>query len=239
MSFESTSLYYERINRQINKRIGGFVSADLVLRSVNFEEYQNLLGKSWSLASTALNMEGIPLINDFNCDCVAVASNMMHRATDLLEKNIISRGKKFVHIGDCLGERCNEEKIRRVVLLGTKTTMTEDFLKKRLKRRGVEVVDNFTADTIGRINKIIFSELCHGERHLSSMMFLRELCQDIASLKTDGEKRAIDGVILGCTELNLLLGDSFIDWMDHFFNGFKILDSTQVHIDKLVELSLS
>lgn len=241
MSYESTIHYYELINRQVNKRAGGLVSADLVLRSVNFEEYHNLMeAGDWGEIAHKLSSEALDLVLKDECSYVAIATNTMHKVADavygphgVIDNGIwphLSRCVKIplVHIGDCIADKCNAIGARHVLLLGTKFTMTEDFMENRLAEYGIEVMDTSDyPEEIDEINRIIFEELCHGVVTPESKEFMVNFAHQFPS---DSDARP-DAIILGCTELNMILEPDDVD--------IPIIDSTQAHIDTLVDLCLS
>ena len=117
--------------------------------------------------------------------------------------------------------------------------MTDDFLKERLRQNGLEVVGDFDESEINELNRIIFDELCHGEvKDESQIAFLNMiLCADCHDIDNGGG--GFDAVILGCTELAMLLEDEIFFTIDpEHKHHFRFIDSTQAHIDKLVKMCL-
>lgn len=239
MSPESTVHYYERINRQVTKRAGGLTTAELVLRSVNFGEYTHLMDEGrWQYIGVRLSYEAEKLAYGSGCDYIALATNTMHKVAPLIKSRIEGSCidssdccPKFVHIGDCIAEKLKEAGARRILFLGTKTTMTEDFMKDYLlEQHGIKTIDvKDYPEEVEEINRIIFEELCRGivmyrsRKHL--MDFIRNFtANDLPELRPEA-------IVLGCTELDMILGPADVD--------IPLVDSTQVHIDKLVELCLS
>ena len=238
MSFESTLHYYEQINRKVNERAGGLVSADLVLRSVNFEEYHKLMeARDWDRIGYKLTREAEVLASEFYCDYVAIATNTMHKVAPQIKRGVeffcprkrnSTKLPKFVHIGDCIAEKLNKIGAKRILLLGTRFTMTEKFMKKFFSGRykiQVMVVRDYP-DEINKIDDIIFEELCHGIVTPESKEFLVNF---VNQFPCDRDERP-DAIILGCTELNMILGPGDVD--------IPLVDSTKAHIDKLVNLCL-
>lgn len=239
MSYESTLHYYAQINRKVNERAGGLASADLVLRSVNFEKYRKLMRKGdWKRIGELLRGEAWELAYGSYCDYIAVATNTMHKVAGDIVRTVEGTPDfpsrrpdgfypKFVHIGDCIAEECKKVGTKRVLLLGTKFTMTEDFMKARLGTHDIEVMDTSNyPEEIDEINRIIFEELCHGIVTSESKEFMVNFAYQFPC---DSDERP-DAVILGCTELNMILQPGDVD--------IPLIDSTQAHIDKLVELCL-
>ena len=238
MSYESTFHYYERINRQVNERAGGLTSADMVLRSVNFEKYHELMEKGdWATIGRLLRAAARNLFLENQCNYVAIATNTMHKVAEYIAEpykwmqytgaRAIRVEIPLVHIGDCIAEKCKEVGAKRVLLLGTKFTMTEDFMAKRLAQHGIEVmsVDNYPEE-IEEIDRIIFDELCRGVVTPESKEFMINF---VYQFPTDSDIRP-DAIILGCTELEMILEQDDVD--------IPLINSTQAHIDKIVELSL-
>jgi len=225
MSYESTLHYYEQINRKVNERAGGLVSADLVLRSVNFGEYHQLMETgNWDTITYKLATEINHLHHKNQCAYVAIATNTMHK---IINDQVAFMFPNLIHIGDCIAEKCREISAKRVLLLGTKFTMTEDFMRKRLESHGLSVMDTSSyPEEINEINRIIFDELCHGLVVPESKEFMLNF---VYQFPCDRDERP-DAVVLGCTELNMILKPEDID--------IPLIDSTEAHIDKLVNLCL-
>lgn len=240
MSYESTTHYYYKINRIVHEKAGGQTSAELVLRSVNFQEYYDLMqGGYWDYISERLVEEVCHLWISDGCDYVAIATNTMHKVVDaieLIKDSSTLMPLSFVHIGDCVAERCHELGATNVLLLGTDFTMTEEFMKNRLLERGVNCFANqqLSEDEVRRVDRIIFDELCHGIVNPESKKWLVDLVERVV---TEGTRRwglKVDAVVLGCTELNMILAPEDLKAF-----GVPIVDSTQAHIEKLAKLCLS
>ena len=250
MSYESTLHYYERINRQVNERAGGLVSADLVLRSVNFEEYHELMEKDdWAMIGKRLSDEATKLAIEEGCRYIAIATNTMHKVASYVsgEHSLLRQhyarpmyaDVRLVHIGDCIAEKCKKEGIQRVALIGTRFTMTDGFMKKRLRDNGLEVIDTFKKSEIDEIDRIIFDELCHGIVKPESENRLLNIAANADDRDMDNGGTGIDGFILGCTELEMLFsGGPYFFIKPRHKHHFKFINSTQAHIDKIVELCL-
>lgn len=254
MSFESTSHYYDRINRQVNKRAGGDTSADLILRSVNFEEYRKLMKlNQWSEIAHRLSIEALNLTLKDNCEYVAIATNTMHKVADyvvgpheVFDSNGIwpqitsYESVPLVHIGDCVADECKKRGFERVAIIGTKFTMTEDFMKNRLRQNGLEVADTFIPSEIDEIDRIIFDELCHGIIKPESRETITRILVRADSRDYENEGTGFDAVILGCTELENLMGKKMQYYISNSRHDhrYKLVNSTQAHINKIVDLCL-
>ena len=254
MSFESTIHYYDRINREVNQRAGGDTSADLVLRSVNFEEYRELMKlNQWPEIAHRLSFEALDLTLKDNCEYVAIATNTMHKVADyivgpheVIDSEVIwppiksYQSVPLVHIGDCVADECKERGFKRVAIIGTKFTMTEDFMKNRLRQNGLEIVDTFISSEIDAIDHIIFDELCHGIIKPESREAVTQILARADSRDYENEGTGFDAVILGCTELENLTGD----WMEYYISNprhnhhYEFVNSTQAHINRIVDLCL-
>lgn len=241
MSYESALHYYEQINRKVNERAGGFISADLVLRSVNFGEYHKLMDSGdWSEIAHRLSFEALDLVLKNECKYIAIATNIMHKVADKIsgQHEIINNvvwpptptwvDIPLVHIGDCIAKECWRISAKRVLLLDTKFTMTEDFMNAHLAEYDIEVMDmSDYLEGVNEINRIIFEELRYGVVTPESKKFMLNFVRQFLT----GPSLKPDAIVLGCTELNMILNPDDVD--------IPIIDSTQVHIDRLVELCLS
>lgn len=221
MSYESSIHYYERINKQVNELSGDLTCAKLIIYNVNFQDIRSLmLQNKWDeigaiLANIAKTLESAGV------DYIAIATNTIHKVADIVEKSI---NIPLIHIADCVSDKVKEANIKRVGLIGTKYTMTENFLKDRLEHNGLEVVVPSSQEEIESIDRIIFDELCKGEiNNESKMKYL-----SIINRMINDEK--IEGIILGCTEIEMLIKDGDIN--------IPIFDTTQSHIDAIVDYSL-
>ncbi len=220
MSYESTISYYAMINEMVKEKLGGLNSAKILLYSVNFDEIEKLqhLGE-WEksgeiLAEIASNLEKA------GADCILICTNTMHKVAKQVESAI---SINLLHIADATASEILNKNISKVALLGTKYTMTQDFYKQRLIDRGIEVLIPEQED-IEEVNRIIFDELCLGKILDSSKAKYLEL---IHQLKAKGAQ----AVILGCTEIGLLIGQNDTDLI--------VFDTTAIHAQKAVEFALT
>ncbi len=221
MSYESSLHYYERINNQVNKIAGGLTCAKLLIYNVNFEEIRVLmLENKWDEIGIEL-AKIAKLLEKAGVDYIVIATNTMHKLADYIQSQI---NIPIIHIADCVASKCKENNILNVGLLGTKYTMVEDFLVNRLKQNGLEVVTPKSIDDINEIDRIIFDELCKGETKSSSREYYKNVINRMIN------ENGIEGVILGCTEIEMLIKQSDLD--------IPIFDTTQSHIDSIVDYSL-
>ncbi len=216
----STLEYYRIINETVNEKLGGKHSASCILFSVDYEEkivknYDNWneIRKSFIYAAKTLEKAGAQLI--------IICANTIHKISDEIENSIKI---PFIHITDATGEKIVEKNIKNVGLLGTKCTMSEDFYKRRLKAKyGIEtIVPNELDQEI--IDHIICEELTFNIIKNSSK---QKYIKIIKKLILNGA----EGIILGCTEIPLLIKSSDID--------IPVFDTTSIHAKKAVECSLN
>lgn len=221
MSYESTIHYYERINNQVNEIAGGLTCAKLLVYNVNFEEIRKLmLNNEWNKIGDKL-ADISKTLENAGADYIVIATNTMHKLAEVVQSKI---NIPLIHIADCVAEKCKEKNIMNVGLLGTKYTMTEDFLINRLQENGLSVTTPKSEQEINEVDRIIFDELCKGEIKESSKKYYVDVINEMI------KENKIEGIILGCTEIEMLIKQSDID--------IPIFDTTQSHIDFIVDYSL-
>jgi aspartate racemase len=219
MSYESTIQYYKLINKKINNRLGNLNSAKILLYSFNFEEIEALQRNGeWDKSGDLLGVQAKHL-QDANADFIAICTNTMHKLIDNINKHI---NIDILHISDAVGTEIKKHNLKNVLLLGTKFTMEEDFYKKILvEKYGINVTIPNEKDR-NTIHDIIYKELCVGiTNEASRNSFLDTITK---SINTEN----IDGVILGCTEIQMLINQED-------FDSIKIFDSTEIHCDYIVD----
>lgn len=210
MSWESTVSYYQIINETIKEQLGGLHSAKIILYSVDFAEIEKHQSKGeWDkvaviLADAAMRLE------QAGADYIVICSNTVHKVVPYIQKEIKI---PVIHIAETTAEELKKNNVKKAGLLGTKYTMTEDFLKERIELSGIEVIIPDEKD-IETVNDIIFDELCLGKIRDESR---KEVVRIIDSLKAAGA----EGVILGCTEIGLLISQEDA--------SIPIYDTTQIH----------
>ena len=220
MSWESSLVYYELINKKVQKVLGGFHSCKNIMISVNFAEVEKLQHESnWEalntlMAETAKNLELA------GADLVVLCTNTMHLCSEAILKNI---SIPFLHIAEATGQEIIKKNLSKVALLGTKFTMEKDFYKQLLTNDfGIEVLIP-TKEERQLVHNIIYNELVQGKINNSS----REVYQTIIK---NLEKRGAQGVILGCTEIPLLIKEKDVT--------IPIFNTTKIHAEKAVEWAL-
>ena len=219
MSFEGTINYYRYINEAVRDTLGGQRSADIVMRSIDFEQIvQMQKAAQWKEAGRFLAKAAREL-EDGGADCVLMCCVTMYIVSDAIEQAL---SVPFINIIDVTAERLKAAGCRRPLLLATRYTMEEGFYQARAQRHGIDVI---VPDEAGRsaTHGIIFEELCQGKVLDSSRDLLIDL---IERAKADGA----DAVIFGCTEIGMILDPDALP-----LPGF---DSTTIHADAAVEFAL-
>ena len=196
MSWESTVTYYQILNREVAGKLGGFHSARILMYNVDFAELEENMSKGNWAGNAAILSDAAKRLENAGADFIVIATNTMHKLVPDIEKNIRI---PILHIADTTAERVRKDGIGRVGFLGTKFSMTQEFVIGRLKAAGLEVLIPDEKD-IGLVNDIIFNELCLGKVLDAS----REQYKRIIACMRD---RGAEGVVLGCTEIGMLIGE--------------------------------
>ncbi len=221
MSYESSIHYYERINDQVNEIAGDLNCAQLIIYNVNFQNIRKLMVKNeWDKIGKELARIARVLENA-GADYIVIATNTMHKVADYIQSHL---SIPLIHIADCTAFKCKKKKVKRVGLLGTKYTMQEDFLKKRLEANDLEVFVPKNENDINKIDKVIFDELCKGVILDESRKYYIDVINRMI------EENNIEGIILGCTEIEMLIKEKDVD--------IPVFDTTQSHIDEIVNYCL-
>jgi aspartate racemase len=220
MSWESSLEYYRIVNETVKKKLGGFHSAKCLLYSVDFEEVEKLqhLG-DWD-ELTRLMLDAAKRLENGGADFVVICTNTMHKMAEEVEGAI---GIPLLHIADVTAEAIHASGNTRVGLLGTKFTMEQDFYKGRLKEKhGLEVLIP-SEEERQIVHDILYSELCLGEiKDLSKNKF-KSIIQNLVD-------RGAQGVILGCTEIPLIVSQ------DDY--SIPVYDTTALHAEAAIEFAL-
>ena len=219
MSWESTIPYYRIINEAVKERLGGLHSARIILYSVEFAEIEACQASGdWERSAEILSEAAVKL-QQAGADYIVICTNTMHKVVpEMLQKLQIP----IIHIADATAAALKKQGIKRAALLGTKYTMTQDFYKQRLVDNGIDVVVPEAVD-VEIVNDVIYNELCRGEIREESR---RQYAEIISKLKESGA----EGVILGCTEIGLLVRaeDSVL----------PVFDTTVIHAARAAEMAL-
>ncbi len=222
MSDAATADYYRLINARLNAHHGGWDTAEVIVVSVNFGNIQHFVRHGlWDAARDYL-AEKVDRLEGADVDVVVCATNTMHRVVAPI---MAGRRTPFIHIVDPTGAAIRAAGLRRVALLGTAPTMRSAEMARRYAEQfGVEVIAP-SEDDIAIIDRIVFDELVRRDiRPASRAEYLRVV--DV--LRAEGA----EGVILGCTEICLLIGQNDLP-------GFPVFDTTALHVDAAVAYALT
>jgi len=221
MSWESTESYYRLINETVKVALGGLHSAKLVLVSVDFAEIEKLQHQGkWKETGNILS-KAAQSLEKAGADFILICTNTMHLVAPQIQAEI---SVPLLHIADATAEEVTKFGISKIGLLGTAFTMEEDFYKGRLENEyGLEVLVPNQADR-KIVHQTIYDELCLGKIEDASR---KEYLRIIDTLI----ERGAEGIILGCTEIALLVKP------EH--TATKLFDTTQIHALKAVEKALS
>lgn len=219
LSPESTMLYYAGINDGVRVHMGGLHSGTILLNSLDFGVFVALKNKGdWDTQAEIL-CDAARSLERAGADFIILATNTMHKMADQIEAEI---NIPFLHLADATARRIKDAGMDRIALLGTRYTMEQNFYKERLERIGIEVL---VPDTVGRqdVHDIIYDELCNGTVLQSS----KEKYQDIIGTL---QKQGAQGVVLGCTEITMLMKTADIE--------IKCFDTTAIHIEETLTYML-
>ena len=194
MSWESTVTYYEILNRTVAEKLGGYHSAKIMMYNVDFAPLENNMGTGNWAANAEILSKAAKRLEDAGAEFIVIATNTMHKLVPDIEKKI---NIPILHIADTTAKKIKEDGLTKVGFLGTKFSMTQDFLHEHFRKAGLEVMIPDEAD-IELVNNVIFDELCLGKVLESS----RKEYQRIISLM---KEQGAEGVILGCTEIGMLI----------------------------------
>lgn len=220
MSWESSIEYYRIINQETRNRLGGLHSAKSVMFSVDFAEIEELQDQGrWAEAGTLLTTVG-RYIEAGGADFVVLCTNTMHKVAADIQANI---NIPLLHIADATARKIKQEGLRRIALLGTRFTMEEDFYKGRLIQTfGLDVLIP-EPDEIATVNRIIYEELCMGKILKESKAAYGQIIQGLVH-------KGAQGVILGCTEIGLLVQQED--------SPVPLFDTTGIHAEAAVAFAL-
>jgi len=220
MSWASTALYYDHINRGIAQRLGGLHSARLVIESLDMATIAEMeLSGDWDGVARA-TLEAAKRLQTADAEGVIITSNTGHKVYDAVAPKL---GVPMLHIGDAAADKLVADGRKRVALLGTRFTMTEPHVRSRLESRGITLVPVEDA-WIGEVDRIIFEELAAGRVVRDSQRKLKTLITELA-------KQRVQAVVLGCTELVLAV--------DVKANVLPVYDTTAIHARACVEWMLA
>lgn len=219
MSWESTVTYYQIINEVVKHDLGGLHSAKCLLYSVDFEEIEACQSSGdWQRSAQILGGAAQSL-ERAGADFLVICTNTMHKVAPQLQEMV---GIPILHIADVTAHVLMERDVSRVALLGTRYTMEQDFYKDILISKGIEVLIPEEEERV-QVNRIIFEELCLGQIREQSKAYYLEVIGRLMS-------RGAQGVILGCTEIGLLVKPED--------TNAALFDTTVIHAESAAHLAI-
>ncbi|MGL6162120.1 aspartate/glutamate racemase family protein [Microbulbifer sp.] len=220
MSWESTQIYYRRINELVKERLGGLHSARLLLYSVDFHEIEQLQHAGrWEEAGELLAAAARSLAAA-GADFLLICTNTMHKIAPAVEAAV---SIPLLHIADATAAEIGRDGARTVGLLGTCFTMEEDFYRGRLQEEhGIPVLLP-DAEERALVHQVIYQELCLGTVRDESRAVYRDIIRRLV-------ERGAEGIILGCTEIGMLVttADARV----------PLFDTTEIHAQAAVDRAL-
>lgn len=220
MSWESTLLYYQAINQGTKQALGGLHSAKIILNSLDFAAIESLQHKGdWNGAGLIMN-QAAKSIERAGADFILIATNTMHKVADLTMQDV---DLPLLHIVDPTAEALSNAGHKKVALLGTGFTMSDDFYKGRMQNQyGFDVLVPDEQDQ-AVVHKVIYEELCLG-------IIQTESRQAYIAVINKLKQRGAEAVILGCTEITLLINQTHTD--------VPLFDTTALHAKAAVKRAL-
>lgn len=220
MSWESTVNYYRAINQGVKQALGGLHSAKIALYSVDFDPIEKLQHEgNWDEMAKILSEAAVG-VQSAGADFLLICTNTMHKVAPQIEAAI---DIPLLHIADAIAQASTQQTIQTVGLLGTAFTMEQDFYSGRLsENHGLTVLIPNDADR-RIVHQVIYQELCLGKVEAKSKKEYLRIMDDLAG-------RGADAIILGCTEIGMLVQQTDTD--------IRLFDSTTIHAEKAVEYAL-
>jgi len=221
MSWESTVVYYQMLNRMARERLGGLHSARLIMWSFDFAEIEALQATGDWDGATAAMVDAARNIEKGGADCVVICTNTMHKMADEVQSAV---GIPLIHIADATAAAVKASGVSHPLLLATRYTMEQDFYKGRLRER--HNIDATVPDDEGRtiVHDIIYEELCQGVVSEASK-------EHYLAVVVQAQDGGADSVIFGCTEVGLLVGASDFD--------IPTFDTTELHARAALDFALA
>ncbi|MDQ3077257.1 MAG: amino acid racemase [Pseudomonadota bacterium] len=219
VSWASTALYYEQINKAVAARLGGLHSASLLIESLDLAPVARMqLEGDWAALAT-LATDTARRLERAGAEGLIMASNTLHRVHDEVASAVAI---PVLHIADPVAERIARDGVKQVALLGTRFTMTQPFVRERIEQRGITLAPLDVA-SIEEVDRIIYEELAAGQVVRGSQRKLKTLITELG-------KRKVQAIVLGCTELCFAV--------DARSNVLPVYDTTALHARAAVEWML-
>ena len=219
MSWESTVTYYQIINETVKEELGGLHSAKCILYSVDFQEIEQCQAEGdWEKSARILSSAAQSL-EKAGADFIVICTNTMHNVAPQIQSQVHI---PILHIAEMTAMALKQQGVTTVGLLGTRYTMQQDFYKQVLLDNGIQVLIPSPED-MELVNRVIYDELCLGSILAPSKAAYLQIIQDLVA-------QGAQGIILGCTEIGLLIGQEDTDT--------PIFDTTKIHARQAALLSI-
>ena len=216
MSWVSTGIYYDRINRAVQKQAPPMASAPLLIESLDFGTLYALQEENdWKRAAGVL-VDSAKRLEQAGAQGLLIGANSMHKLHDEIAAAI---DIPILHIADRVGEAMKEAGYSKAALIGTRNVMTESFYRKRLVAHGIDLLPP-DLKNVETLERIIYDQLMNGR-------VTREAQRALKTIITNRAQEGADSIVLACTELNLVV--------DVDANVLPVFDSTRIHCDAAAE----
>lgn len=217
ISWVSTMDYYKFINEGINKRLGGLNFSECIIYSLNFGDVQE---RGWE-NSFELLLNACQILKRSGVDAIVLCANTAHLFADDLEIKI---KLPIIHIGTETAKAVKQQGLVKVGLLGTKYTMEMEFYRKKLEENGLNVIVPEQEETRDYVQYTVKEELGRGTINLDTKRNYISIVKDLVG-------RGAEGIVLGCTEIPMLIGQKDF--------SIPVFDTTKIHSSAIVEYALS
>jgi aspartate racemase len=216
MSWYSTEFYYRRINKQVQRRGNALCSAPMILDNLNFCDLARATSEQdWDNVAETL-VRSAKRLEKGGATAILIGANSMHKVHDKVAASV---SVPVLHIADAVGAKMKADGVGSAALIGTRNVMAENWYRQRLVKHGVTLLPWEAAD-VNELDRIIYEELMTGQTVRNSERTLKTLITEI-------DKDGADAVVLGCTELGMIV--------DTKANVLPIYDSAEIHADAGVD----
>lgn len=220
MSWESTAVYYRLLNEGVRARRGGLHSADILLHSLDFSPIAEMQARGDWDAAGAMLADSARRLEQAGAGCIVLCTNTMQKLADRITG---ATRVPFLHLADVTARAIKASPSRKPLLLATRFTMEQAFYRDRLAAHSVDALVPGEAERTD-VHRIIYEELCRGEiRPASKARYLGIIADAVA-------RHGVDGVILGCTEIGLLISQDD--------TALPVFDTTALHVEAALDFAL-
>ncbi|HZH93455.1 MAG TPA: aspartate/glutamate racemase family protein [Tissierellaceae bacterium] len=220
MSWESSLEYYRIMNETVKEKLGGSHSANCLMYSFDFQEIEDLQHRGEWEKLKRLMIDEAKNLKKAGAESIVICTNTMHLMAPDIESGT---GLKVIHIAEATGDEILKRGVKKVLLLGTKFTMEGTFYREKLEEKGIEVIIPTESDR-QVVHDIIYNELILGELNPQSRRKYVEIINRAADI-------GVTGVVLGCTEIPLLIKDKDVD--------IEVFDTTEIHAKAAIEHAIN